>query len=276
MHWAGGQLNYYVDQGPLSATVSNQQATAMVDAAAAIWSAVPTAGVTLTDEGPLNEDVNGLNISAVKAIITAPADVTPSAINYPLAVIYDANGSVINAIFGDGSSEPDTCQNNAVFVWHDTINPDATIAHAVIVLNGQCATTPALVAMMSFELERAFGRVLGLDYSQVNPTALTDTLPGGTQGWPVMQPLSGTCTAVGGECIPDPGIAPLRRHRIAQPYLPNHRRKPLQFSRQTNHRGQHRSAYRAPSPSAAATACKASMWSPARLIRMETRSINTR
>ena len=46
IHWAGGQLNYYVDQGPLSSTVTNQQATAMVDAAAALWSAVPTACVT--------------------------------------------------------------------------------------------------------------------------------------------------------------------------------------------------------------------------------------
>jgi hypothetical protein len=203
VHWAGGQVNYYVDQGPLSANLSNQQATAMVDAAAAIWSAVPTAGVTLTDNGSLNEDVSGLNIAATNAIITAPADVTPNATNYPLAVIYDADGSVINTIFGAGSSEPNTCQNNGVFVWLDTINPDATIAHAVIVLNGLCATTPNLIAMMSFELERAFGRVLGLDYSQVNPTALTDSIPGGTQGWPVMQPLSGTCSASGGVCIPN-------------------------------------------------------------------------
>ena len=204
VHWADGQLNYYVDQGPLSPTVSNQQATAMVDAAAAIWSAVPTAGVTITDQGPLNEDVSGLNIAATNQVITAPADVTPSAINYPLAVIYDADGSVINAIFGSGTSEPDTCQNNGVFVWLDTINQDATIAHAVIVLNGLCATTPALVEMMTFELERAFGRVLGLDYSQVTPAALTDSYPGGTQGWPIMQPLSGTCSASGGACIPNP------------------------------------------------------------------------
>src|ERR1017187_2021151 len=62
IHWAGGQINYYVDQGPLNASVSNQQATAMVDAAAALWSAVPTAGVALTDKGPLNEDVNGANV----------------------------------------------------------------------------------------------------------------------------------------------------------------------------------------------------------------------
>lgn len=51
IHWANGQVKYYVDQGALSAAVSHQQAVAMVDAAAAIWSSVPTAAVTLTDEG---------------------------------------------------------------------------------------------------------------------------------------------------------------------------------------------------------------------------------
>ena len=39
----------------------------MVDAAAALWSAVPTAGVTLVDAGPLNEDVSGSNIVAGNA-----------------------------------------------------------------------------------------------------------------------------------------------------------------------------------------------------------------
>jgi hypothetical protein len=204
VHWAGGQVNYYVDQGPLNSSISNQQATAMVDEAASIWSAVSTAGVSLTNKGSLNENVSVANIADSNGVITAPADITPSAANYPLAVIFDADGSVIDSIFGSGTSKPDTCQNNGVFAWLDTINPDATIAHAVVLLNGLCATTPDLVSMMSFELERAFGRVLGLDYSQVNPNALTDSLPGGTQGWPVMQPLSGTCSASGGDCIPNP------------------------------------------------------------------------
>lgn len=78
VHWSGGQVNYSVDQGPLSGYLTNQQATAMVDAAAALWSSVPTAGITLTDEGPLNEDVNGSNIVVNSSgAITAPADVTP-------------------------------------------------------------------------------------------------------------------------------------------------------------------------------------------------------
>jgi IPT/TIG domain-containing protein len=207
VHWAGGQINYSVDQGPLSSSVTNQQATAMVDVAAALWSAVPTAGVTLIDIGPLNEDVNGANISVNSSgAITAPADVTPAATNYPLAVIYDADGSVINAIFGTTTSQPDACQNNGVYVWMDNLNPDATIAHAVIVLNGLCATNSDMLEMMSFELERAFGRVLGLDDSQVNPGAATNGEAGGTQGWPIMQPLSGACGASGGACIPDPTV----------------------------------------------------------------------
>jgi hypothetical protein len=205
VHWAAGKVNYYVDQGPLSALVSNQQATAMVDAAAALWSAVPTAGVTLTDMGSLNEDVSAGNIQVNSSgQITAPADITPSATNYPVAVVYDADGSVINAIFGTNASEPGTCQTNAVYVWIDNFSPDATVAHGVILLNGLCATSGDLLAMMSFQIERAFGRILGLDFSQVNPGALTNGEPRGTLGWPIMQPISGVCGATGGACIPYP------------------------------------------------------------------------
>jgi hypothetical protein len=210
LHWAGGRVNYYVDQGPLSSTVSNAQATAMVDAAAALWSAVPTAGVTLTDRGPLNEDVNGGDIQVNSSglvnppgQILAPADITPAATNYPIAVIYDADGSVINTIFGATTSQPDACQNNGVSVWLDNFNTDATFAHGVIILNGLCATNANMMEMMSFELERAFGRILGLDDAQVNPQALTDNETGGTLGWPVMEPLSGACSASGGACIPN-------------------------------------------------------------------------
>ncbi len=141
VHWAGGQVGYYVDQGPLNASVSNQQATAMVDAAAALWSAVPTAGVTLADMGPLNEDVSGRNIQVNSAgQITAPADVTPSATNYPVAVIYDADGSVINAISAPTPANPLPARPTASTSGSTTFSPDATFAHGVILLNGRCAT----------------------------------------------------------------------------------------------------------------------------------------
>ena len=210
LHWAGGKVSYYVDQGPLSSTVSNQQATAMVDAAAALWSAVPTAGVTLSRAGSLNEDVRGSNIQVNSSgQITAPADITTSSTNFPVAVVYDYDGSVIDAIYGDTASASDACQNNGVFFWIDNFNPDATIAHAVILLNGLCATNSAMLQMMSFQIERAFGSILGLGFSQVNPDALTNGDPEGAEAWPVMQPMSGACGSTGGDCIPNPAALSL-------------------------------------------------------------------
>ncbi|MGC1423805.1 MAG: IPT/TIG domain-containing protein [Terracidiphilus sp.] len=204
VRWSGGVVNFYVDEGPLNSQISNQQATTMVDTAAALWSALPTAGVLLNDSGSLNEDVNGSNVVAGNQVFAAPSDVAPSASSYPLAVIYDADGSVINGLFGAGASDPTSCQNNGVFTWLDNIQADATIAHAVILLNGLCGTNSNLVAMMQYELERAFGRVLGLDYAQVNPRALSDGELNGTLGWPIMHPMSGFCGAAGGICLPDP------------------------------------------------------------------------
>jgi hypothetical protein len=214
LHWAAGQVNYYVDQGPLSISVSNQQATAMVDEAAALWSAVPTAGITLTDMGPLNEDVSASNIQVNSSgQITAPADITPVATNYPVAVIYDADGSVISALYGPTASQPNACQTHGVYVWIDNFSPDATFTHGAILLNGLCATSASLVQMMSFQLERAFGRILGLDFSQANPDALTSGNPNDALGSPVMQALSGACGSSGGDCIPNP--ATLRYDDIA-------------------------------------------------------------
>jgi hypothetical protein len=203
VHWARGQVNYFVDQGPLNGSNNNQQAAAMVDAAAALWSAVPTAGVTLTRQGSLNEDVSSGNVMPGNETIAQPSDVSPSATTYPLAIVFDTDGAVIDAVFGPYTSDPSNCQNNGVMTWIDNFNPDATIAHAVMVLNGRCATTADLVSMMQFELERAFGRILGLDCAQVNPGALENGEPEGAQGWPVMQPMSGACGPGGGICIPD-------------------------------------------------------------------------
>ena len=206
VHWAGGQVNYFVDQGPLNASIGNQQATAMVDAAAALWSAVQTAGVSLVRAGSLNEDVSGANVLAGNQSIAQPSDVAPSAANFPLGIVYDADGTVLDAVFGVYTSDPSNCENNGVMAWIDSFNSDATIGHAVIVLNGRCGTTPSLVSMMQFLLERAFGRILGLGYAQVSPDALRKGDSDAAAAWPIMQPASGGCGPAGGTCIPQPGI----------------------------------------------------------------------
>jgi len=203
IHWPNGQVSYYVDQGPLSATVSNAQAVAMVDAAAALWSAVPTARLALADKGTLKEDVNGLNAVASNGTLVQPTDVAASATGYPLAVVFDSDGSVIDALLGAAASDPLSCNTNGVLAWTDNVRTDATVAHAVILLNGRCTSTANRLQMMNFLIERAFGLVLGLGHSQVFPDALINWRQDEAQAWPVMQPGSGACNSSGGRCIPN-------------------------------------------------------------------------
>jgi len=210
--WQSGQVQYFVDQGPLG-PLSNSSATAMVDAAAALWSAVPTAAVTLTDAGNLAEDVNGGNVVSSSGTggnalsFAAPSDITPYAIGSPIAVIFDSDGSVINALEGQGASTPTDCEQNSLLVWVDNMSNNATLAHGIIVLNGLCATSPNLLAMMSYQLQRAFGQLLGLDFSQVNDQALnmSANATNAALAWPVMQPINHECGPTGGTCIPNPG-----------------------------------------------------------------------
>jgi len=185
----------------------------MVDAAAALWSNVPTAALTLTDAGNLAEDVNGSNVVSSSGTggnalsFSAPSDVTPNSTGTPIAVIFDSDGSVLNALEGQGASTPTDCESNSMLFWIDNMNNNATLAHGVIVLNGLCATTPSKLAMMSYQLGRAFGQLLGLDYSQVNDNALSmgANETNAALAWPIMQPISHECGASGGTCIPDPG-----------------------------------------------------------------------
>src|SRR5581483_7764849 len=87
---------------------------AMVATAAAVWSGVNTAAVSVQRGGSLSEDVNGTNVVAAASGLSMPADIQPGATSKPVAVVYDQDGSVINAIYGSGASSPLSCQNNGV------------------------------------------------------------------------------------------------------------------------------------------------------------------
>ncbi len=97
----------------------------------------------------------------------------------------------------------------------DNLTVTGFIAHAVIVVNGVCATDSAHQTLLKYELIRAFGRVLGLDWSQVNESMfLTETISSnGLLGWPLMHPYERLCTGTGTTC--EPNMATLRLDDIA-------------------------------------------------------------
>ena len=204
--WANGQITYYTDLGNLSAQVSQTQANAMVAEAATVWSNVNTAAVSIQSGGSLAEDVNGTNVTPGPNGVTLPADIQPTATSTPIAVVYDADGSVIDAIYGTGASSPLTCQNNGVLVSVDNLAVTGNIVHALVLVNGLCATTTNQIANLQYQLIRGFGRVLGLDWSQTDEEMFDNGQfsAGGLAGWPIMHPIERLCNGGSGQCFSNP------------------------------------------------------------------------
>jgi hypothetical protein len=199
---------YYTDPGDLNAAVSHAQADAMVAAAAATWN-VPTSSLVLAQGGALGEHVSGANTYFDGTEMVFPADVEASNWqNIPIAVIYDTDGSVIDTLLGEGASDPSGCRQTGVVESVDGFGSNGTIEHAMLILNGRCVgSAPEQLLQMQYDVERAFGRVLGLAWSQLNDNIFTGTTPpsaGEIQYWPVMHPIDVLCGAYSYQCITNP------------------------------------------------------------------------
>ena len=153
--WPLGQVNYYTDQGDLSPILPNSAANALVASSFAQWTAVSTAALTANAAGQLAEDVNGTNIVADSyGTITAPADITASATQTPVGIVYDFDGSVTDALLGAGAGDASQCFWNAVYGGTDNYSGGANFTHALVVINGQCALQSSQLTDVEYRLVR--------------------------------------------------------------------------------------------------------------------------
>ena len=199
---------YFTDPGDLSTSVNHAAADALVAAAAGVWN-VPTSAMVLANGGELGEHVSAANAYLGSSGPVFPADVQSS--NYAakqIAVIYDSDGSVTDMLLGGGASDPTECRQNAVTESVDSITPAGFIQHAILVLNGRCTgPAPEQQLQMQYQLERAFGRILGIGWSQTNDNVFTGTpQPTNNQAlhWPIMHPIDIVCGAYTYQCLPQP------------------------------------------------------------------------
>ncbi len=201
--WKNGKVVYYTDQGALSPIVTNAQANTMVANAAAVWSGVDTAAVSITRGGSLAEHVSGANVTNGSGGLVEPADIQAADTSVPVAVVYDEDGSVIDALYGQGASDPKACPENAVMTFVDNFSTSGNIVHAVMLVNGLCATTSTELSNLQYEMIRGFGRVLGLDWSEANEEmfAKDQITSDGIAGWPIMHPIERLCNGGGGQCM---------------------------------------------------------------------------
>jgi hypothetical protein len=175
--WAQGAVNYYTDQASLSVTVSGSQGDALVADAFSQWTSISTAAASATHAGQLAEDVSGVNVYRNSdGTISMPADIMPTATGTPVGIVYDVDGTVTDALLGQGAGNASECFGNAVFGGIDNFGTDAHFLHALVVLNGNCvAHLPD--PDVEYRLVRVLGQVLGLGWSQTNLNVQTQIPP---------------------------------------------------------------------------------------------------
>jgi hypothetical protein len=208
--WANGSVTYFTDQGNLSPILSNTQGNAFVATAFSAWTGISGTTLNVSWGGQLAEDVNGSNIETNGfGVVTAPADITASATGTPVGIVYDYDGTVTDAILGEGAGDADECFVDAVYGGPDNFAASGNIVHSLVVINGVCATTSAQLPDVQYRLVRVLGRTLGLGWSQADVNVLTGNPPptqADYQGFPVMHfidPISCVPISV---CYPDAAV----------------------------------------------------------------------
>jgi hypothetical protein len=172
--WAQGAITYYTDQGDLSPVLPHSAADSFVANAFAQWTSISTAAVSATLGGQLAENVGGATVTVNSdGSVSMPLDILPSATATPVAVVYDEDGSVTDALLGEGAGSAGSCFSNAVFGGPDNFSTDAHIVHALIVLNGNCLQNTSQEPEVEYRLVRLIGSIFGLDWSQTNINVLT-------------------------------------------------------------------------------------------------------
>lgn len=206
--WYTSSPQYFTDAGDLSSYVNHHAADALVKAAASVWT-VPTANFNLLYGGTLAEHVSLTNVYPTSTGIVFPADVqSTSYLNRQIAVLYDSDGAITDLLLGAGASSPTSCRQNAVTESVDSISTAGNIQHAILILNGRCTgPAPEQQLQLQYQLMRAFGRIIGLSWSQTNDNVFTGTPTPTLQQalhWPIMHPIDILCGPYTYQCIPQP------------------------------------------------------------------------
>lgn len=174
--WDQGSVTYYTDRGDLGPALPHAAADAFVADAFGRWTNIATAAVTVAPGGQLSEDVSGVNVFLNSdRTISMPLDILPAATATPVGVVYDADGSVTDALMGQGASAAEYCYLAGAFGGPDNFSTDAHIVHALVVLNGHCAQSSSQLPDLKYRLIRTLGQVLGLGWTQTNLNVNTGT-----------------------------------------------------------------------------------------------------
>lgn len=180
-------IRYSTDQGALG-SLSNQQATSLVNEIFGLWSSVPTASLSVQSQGQITQDVTAANY--LNFIRNRNDGVNP--------IIFDSDGSIIDAIYGQGAHRSTLGYGSPSWMvssFDEAV--DGSINDAEAVLNGAfiggrpASDTPQIsVEQFKTTFVHELGHFLGLGHSQVNIGAAFDRNSANDSQVSIMFPFS--------------------------------------------------------------------------------------
>lgn len=159
-------IAYTLDQGPLG-DFSSAEATALVDDCFSVWQAVPTAAVSFANNGFLPADIDARflesnGIQGINAFFSGLQSLGPN------PVVFDSDGGIIDALYGQGASDSIIGFSGSVYDYDDTIGYYYT--DGLSLLNGRFTREPYNWTPEVFKATfvHEFGHFIGLDHSQIH------------------------------------------------------------------------------------------------------------
>ena len=150
-------LPYHPDRGTLG-SFSNGLATSLVDRSFQLWGNVPTATIAFQNGGQLPLDITSTNY--IRYLDNFNDGINP--------IIFDSDGSIIDAEFGDGAS------NGIIGFAGSSYNlSTGYYVEGLAVMNGKFT---ALFDDQQFQATffHEIGHFLGLDHTQINGSYVND------------------------------------------------------------------------------------------------------
>lgn len=179
-------VSYWTDLGMLG-SMTKQQADQFTADCFGVWHAVPTANISFNKGGDLSIDVTASNFLSLD-------DDPNSELNRNSVIVYDADGGLIDALYGSGAS-------NSILGFAAITDGRSDGVHnyfirGLAVLNGKWVdgVTGTEIPLEKFKevFVHEFGHFAGLDHSQVNVEVLDSSsyrTPDRLAGLPTMFPF---------------------------------------------------------------------------------------
>ena len=136
--WPGGVVNYYTDQGNLSPQLPSRLCRRFRRGRVRSWTAVTTAALQINHAGQLSEDVSGSQRPECRLADSSrrhSAELDPN--RSPSSTTTTAASST--PCSARAGSDADFCNTNAVIAYADNFTSDGQFAHALVIINGNCA-----------------------------------------------------------------------------------------------------------------------------------------